>query len=125
MSTGTSQIRNIAVVGHRGCGKTSLTVALLFATGVTNRLGSVDDGNAITDFEQEERDRQMSVSPALCNCTHKGTKINVMDTPGFAEFFSEAIDCLWVADCALMVVDAAAGVEVHTHRVFEAARDRR
>lgn len=122
MSAGTSQIRNIAVIGHRGCGKTTLTEALLFATGVTNRLGKVDDGNAIADFDQEERDRQMSISSALCNCTHKAVKINVMDTPGFAEFFAEAINCLWVADCALMVVDAAAGVEVHTHKVYQTAR---
>jgi elongation factor G len=122
-SVGTSQIRNIAIIGHRGCGKTTLTEALLFATGMTNRMGKVDDGNAITDFEQEERERQMSISAALCNCTHKTVKINVMDTPGFAEFFAEVLNCLWVADCALMVVDAAAGVEVHTHRVYQTARE--
>ena len=123
MGTGTSQIRNIVTIGHRGCGKTTLTEAMLFATGATGRFGQVDDGTTITDFEPEERGRQISVSPALCNCTHKSTKINFIDTPGYAEFFAEVIDCLWVADCGLLVVDAGAGVEVHTHKVYQTAAE--
>ncbi len=123
MATDTSQIRNLVTIGHRGCGKTLLTEAMLFATGATGRFGQVDDGTAVADFEPEERSRQISISPALCNCTHDGTKINVIDTPGYAEFFAEVIDCLWVADCALLVVDAGAGVEVHTHRCYQTAAD--
>ncbi len=123
MSTSTSDIRNLVTIGHRGCGKTTLTEALLYAAGATTRLGSVDDGNSIADFEAEERERQISISPALCNCTHKKTKINIIDTAGFAEFFAESVPCYWVADAALMVVDAAAGVEVHTHKVYSTAAE--
>jgi len=92
---------------------------MLFAAGALNRLGQVDEGNAIADFDPEERNRQISVSPALCNCTHKGTRINIIDTPGYAEFFAEVIPCLWVADSGLLVIDASAGVEVHTHKVYQ------
>ncbi len=121
MGAGTSQIRNIATIGHRGCGKTTVTEAMLFAAGATSRFGQVDDGTTTTDFEPEECNRQISISPALCNCTHKSTKINIIDTPGYAEFFAEVMDCLWVADCGLLVVDAGAGVEVHTHKVYQTA----
>jgi len=123
MSTNTSEIRNLVTIGHRGCGKTTLTEALLYSAGATNRLGSVDDRNTIADFEPEERERQISISPALCNCTHKKTKLNIIDTAGFAEFFAESMPCFWVADAALMVIDAAAGVEVHTHKVYSTAAE--
>lgn len=123
MTPSTSEIRNVVLVGHRGCGKTSLVEAMLYSAGATKRLGSVDEGNAVADFAPEERARQISISPALCNLTHKGTKINVIDTPGYGEFFAEVIPCIWAADTAGIVVDAAAGVEVHTHRVYESARD--
>ena len=123
MSTNTSDIRNVVTIGHRGCGKTTLTEALLYAAGAINRLGSVDDRNTIADFEPEERERQISISPALCNCMHRKTKINIIDTAGFAEFFAESLPCFWVADAALMVVDAAAGVEVHTHKVYSSAAE--
>ncbi|MCE5216157.1 elongation factor G [bacterium] len=118
------QIRNIALVGHRSSGKTSLAEAMLFVTGAIGRLGSVDGGNATTDFIPEEIDRKLSISPALCHVEHSGTKINIIDTPGYAEFYSEVVPCLWVADTAVVVLDGVAGVEVHTRKVFAAAKTR-
>lgn len=122
MSTGTSEIRNLVAIGHRGCGKTSLLEAFLYAAGATTRQGSVDAGNSILDFEPEERARKLTISPALCTYTQQKTKVNLIDTPGFAEFFGEVMHCLWVADTAMVVVDAASGVEVHTHKVYESAK---
>lgn len=119
----TNQIRNLAVVGHRGCGKTTLTEALLYCAGAVSRLGRVDEGNSTCDFEPEETERQISISPALGYCQHKQVKINLIDVPGYAEFFAEVLPCLWVADCALLVIDGVAGVEVHTHKVFRAAQE--
>ncbi len=119
----TSQIRNLAVVGHRGCGKTTLAEALLLATGMKDRLGEVGKGTTTCDFAAEEIARQISISPAACYCEHNGTKINLIDTPGYAEFFGEAVPAMWVADCSLLVIDAGAGVEVHTFKVFEVARE--
>jgi len=118
----TSDIRNLAIVGHRGCGKTVLAEALLFSTGMKNRMGQITQGSTTCDFTAEETERQISISPAVCYYEHRGAKINLIDTPGYSEFFGEVIPCLWVADCSLLVVDANAGVEVHTYKVFEVAR---
>jgi len=120
----TSDIRNLAIVGHRGCGKTVLAEALLFSTGMKDRMGQIAEGTTTCDFTEEEAKRQISISPAACYCEHRGTKINIIDTPGYSEFFGEVIPCLWVADCSLLVVDANAGVEVHTYKVFEVASER-
>lgn len=120
----TSHIRNIALVGHRSSGKTSLAEACLFGTEAIGRLGSVDAGTATTDFVPEEAERNLSISPALCHVQHQGVKVNVIDTPGYAEFYSEVIPCLWVADTAVLVLDGVAGVEVHTRKVYATARSR-
>lgn len=117
----TGDIRNIALVGHRSCGKTSLTEGALFTTGTISRLGSVDAGTATTDFIPEETERHLSISPALAHMRHGGKKINIIDTPGYAEFYSEVVPCLWVADTAVLVLDGVAGVEVQTRKVFNAA----
>ncbi len=119
-----NQIRNIALTGHRGCGKTSLAEALLFSTGMKTRMGEVEQGGTTCDFGAQEVERQISIAAAACYCDHGGTKINLIDTPGYAEFFAEVVPSLWVADCSLLVVDAVAGVEVHTFKVFETARQR-
>ncbi len=119
----TSQIRDVVFVGHRGCGKTTLTEGLLYTAGAVSRLGHVEAGNSTCDFEPEETERKISISPALAYCEHNQVKINLIDTPGYAEFFAEVPPCLWVADCALLVVDGVAGVEVHTHKVFKAAQE--
>ncbi len=116
-------IRNIALIGHRGCGKTTLVEAMLNTAGEVSRLGGVDSGQATTDFDEEERQRQISISPALAHVHHDKIKLNLLDTPGYAEFFAEVLPCLAAVDAALLVVDAAAGVEVHTRKVFATARE--
>ncbi|HHV34728.1 MAG TPA: elongation factor G [Syntrophomonadaceae bacterium] len=109
-----SRIRNIAVIGHGGAGKTSLVEAMLFNAGHTNRLGKVDDGTATTDYFPEEIKRKISVSTALAPCEWKDCKINLLDTPGYADFFSEVKGALRVADSVLLVLCAVSGVEVQT-----------
>jgi elongation factor G len=113
-----SEIRNLGVIGHGSSGKTSLTSALLFCSGTVNRLGKVDQGTTVTDFEEEETARRVSISSALCHLEWKKTKINVMDTPGYGAFIADAKAALRVADGALVVVDGVAGVEVQTEEAW-------
>ena len=116
------QIRNVALVGHSGAGKTQLTAALLFDTDAVNRLGLVDDGTTVTDYDDEvSRKHTLSASTAFAEWNK--TKINLIDTPGMANFFSDARSALRVADAALVVVDAVAGAEVLTERVWAAANE--
>ena len=119
----TSKIRNIALAGHRGCGKTTLVENILFTTGALDRLGNVDQGTSTPDFDTEETERGLSVSPTLCHAEFGGVKINMIDTPGYAEFFGEVVPCLWVADAMVMLVDGRAGVEVHTRKVYATAKE--
>ena len=117
------KIRNVAVVGHRGSGKTSLVEAMLFQAGVTNRLGTVEAGTTVSDWDEDEQKRQMSLSAALCNCTWQDRKLNLIDTPGDSGFQGDTIAALTVADGALVVVSAVMGVEVGTGRVWRRADD--
>ncbi len=112
-------IRNVALIGHGDCGKTSLASSLLFVAGAVNRLGRVDDGTATTDFDDEEIDRKISLQTSLAHLEWRGTKINLIDTPGYAAFVADAKAGLAVADAALLVVEAVAGVQVITERVFQ------
>src|SRR5262245_61447527 len=114
-----SDIRNVALTGHGDCGKTSLASAMLFVAGAVNRLGRVDDGTATTDFDDEEIERKISLQTALAHLEWKGTKINWIDTPGYAAFVADAKAGLSVADAALLVVEGVAGVQVITERVFK------
>ena len=123
MPFSTEQIRNLVLIGHRGSGKTSLVEGLLFATGAIDRLGKVDNGAATADFEAEEVARQISITPSLCHCEHGGVKINLVDTPGYSEFFADVPVAMKVADTALLVLDAQAGVEIHTIKVYSTARE--
>ncbi len=116
-------IRNVALVGHSGAGKTQLASALLFDTGAVNRLGLVDDGTSVTDFDEEEIARKHTLSGSTAFAEWNGTKINLIDTPGMANFFSDARAALRVADVAIVVVDAVAGVEVLTEKVWAAAQE--
>jgi elongation factor G len=116
-------IRNVAIVGHGGCGKTSLVSAMLFDMGAVNRLGRVDDGTAVTDFDPDEIERKISLQTALAHGEWRKTKINLLDAPGYANFLAEARAALRVADAALVVVDAVAGVEVQTEKVWDCAAE--
>src|SRR5690349_10823041 len=116
-----ASIRNVAVVGHGGCGKTQLVSALLFSAGMVNRLGLVDEGTTVTDYDDEEIARKHTLGASLAFVEWNKTKINLIDTPGFGNFFADVRAGLRVADGALVVVDAVAGVEVQTEKAWQAA----
>lgn len=120
----TSQIRNIALISHNGAGKTTLVERLLFNTGVTTRMGSVQSGTAAMDFEEEEIARNSSVSTAIAPIEWQELKLNVFDTPGYMDFIGEVNSALKVVDGALVLVEAVAGVEVGTEVVWQAAASR-
>ncbi len=117
----TENIRNVAVVGHSDTGKTSLVSALLFDSGAVNRLCKVDDGNTTTDFDEDEHDRKITISTAVAHFEHNGKKVNLIDTPGYGIFTTDAIQGLRVADAALMMISAVGGVEVQTDKMWKAA----
>src|SRR5438874_5425489 len=112
------KIRNVAVVGHGGSGKTSLVEGLLFSVGATSRLGKVDDGTSILDTDPEEHKRKITINVAIASFQNDGAKINLLDTPGFADFAGDQRAALRVADASIVVVDASAGVQVGTQLVW-------
>ena len=116
-------IRNVGVVGHGDSGKTTLTAGLLFTAGATNRLLRVDEGNTITDFDEEEIQRKITISTAIAVAEWKKTKINLLDTPGYNIFINDTRAALVAADAALVLVDGVAGVEVQTEKVWSFADD--
>ena len=117
------RIRNVALVGHNGSGKTTLAEALLYRAGALNRLGRVEDGNTVTDFDPEEHARNMSLSLALAPFEWKGHKVNLIDTPGYADFTGDLHAAMRVADLAVFVVSAVEGVEVQTEYAWGLAED--
>ncbi|MGI8461470.1 MAG: elongation factor G [Solirubrobacterales bacterium] len=117
------RIRNVALIGHRGSGKTSLTEALLYEAGIVNRLGKVDDGTTVSDYEPDEQARAMSIGAALTSFEHDGRKINLIDTPGDPSFVAEALAALHVVDAAVVVVNGVMGVEVNTDRLWRRAAE--
>jgi elongation factor G len=116
-------IRNVALVGHSGAGKTQLAAAMLFDAGAVNRLGKVDEGTTVTDFDEEEIARKHTLSSTPAFVEWNKTKINLIDTPGVANFVSDTRAALRVSDAALVVVDAVAGVEVQTEAVWKLAQE--
>ncbi len=116
-------IRNVAVVGHSSTGKTSLVSAILFDTKELNRLGKVDKGNAVTDFDEESIERKITIATAVAHATHGDTKINLIDTPGYSIFTTEAIQGLKAAEAALILVSAVAGPEVQTEKMWRACEE--
>src|SRR3954471_11990833 len=116
-------IRNVALVGHSGSGKTQLASAILADAGMVNRFGKVDDGTTITDFDEEEVARKHTLSASLAYAEWNKHKINLIDTPGIGNFLSDARSALHVADAALIVVDAVSGVMVETEKVWEACQE--
>ncbi|HZS93056.1 MAG TPA: elongation factor G [Chloroflexota bacterium] len=117
-SYATENLRNVALVSHEGAGKTSLVEAALFDTGVTSRLGRVEDGTTVSDFEPDEKERQISLATALVPVEWRDCKINFLDTPGYPDFIGELRGALRVADTALVLIDATGGVEVGTEMAW-------
>lgn len=113
------KIRNVAVLGHGGCGKTTLVEAMAYTTGITKRQGKVEEGNTISDFDKEEIKRLFSISTSVVPIIWEDTKINILDTPGYFDFVGEVEEALNVADAAVIVISAKAGVEVGTKKAWE------
>lgn len=118
-----SNLRNIAIVGHGKTGKTSLAEAILFNAGMLKRLGKVDDGTATTDFEPEEVKRKLSINSTLASCAWEGYKLNFIDTPGYPDFVAEVKSALQAANNALIVLSGSSGVEVETEKVWQYAEE--
>ena len=115
----TDQIRNVVILGHGGCGKTSLVEAMAFLAGVTSRLGKVEDGNTISDFDKEEQKRLFSISTSVIPMEWEDAKINVLDTPGYFDFVGEVEEAVSAADAAVIVVSGKSGVEVGTEKAWD------
>jgi elongation factor G len=119
----TNDIRNVALIGHGDCGKTSLAAAMLFTAGAVNRLGRIEDGTTVTDFDEEEIERKISLQTSLAHLEWRDKKVNVLDTPGYAAFVADAKSALSVADAAFLLVEGVAGVQVITERTFKFAQE--
>ena len=119
----TKKIRNVALLGHGGSGKTSLAEAMLYITGATDRLGKVSDGNTVSDYDAEEVKRGFSLSTSIMNLNWKDCKINLLDTPGYLDFVGEVRQSLRVADSAIILVDGKAGIEVGTELAWGYAEE--
>ena len=117
------KIRNLALLGHSSAGKTSLVEAMLFDTGAVNRLGRVDDGTSVADWDDEERRRKMSINASLIPCEWQKHKLNVIDTPGYMDFVGEVISATSVVEGVVLVLDAVGGVEVGTEQVWHYAQE--
>ena len=113
------KIRNVAVLGHGGCGKTTLVEAMAYTTGITKRMGRVEEGNTISDYDKEEQKRLFSISTTLVPILWEDTKINFLDTPGYFDFVGEVEEAVSAADAAVIVVSAKAGIEVGTKKAWE------
>jgi elongation factor G len=120
---GTEAIRNIAFVGHGGSGKTSLSELFLFTAGEINRIGTVEEGNTISDYTPNEIEKQISISTGLMHFEWNGSKLNILDTPGFSDFIGEVKAALKVCETAAIVVKSAEGVEVGTESAAELMRE--
>jgi elongation factor G len=119
----TEDIRNIALVGHGGTGKTTLADLFLFKAGVNNRAGSVDDGSSLFDVDDDEKERKSSITSSVGHVTHSGKRINFVDTPGYPDFIGQVTGVLAAVETAVCLISATAGIEVNTRRVFQLAGD--
>lgn len=118
-----NEIRNVAILGHSGCGKTTIAEACLHVSGVTKRFGRIEEGNTVSDYDQEEIKRRVSISTSIIPVEWLDEKINFMDTPGYFDFEGEVRQALSVADLALIVVNAKSGIEVGTEKAWELATE--
>ena len=117
------KIRNVGLISHGGVGKTSLAEALAFTTGVTNRLGKVEEGQTVSDFHPDEIDRRQSITTSLLHFDWQGNKINLLDTPGYSDFLGEVKGTLRVVETAIVLINAVSGIEVGTEQVWESAKE--
>ena len=116
-------IRNVALVGHGGCGKTTILEAVLFATGVINRIGRVEDGNTVSDYDKMEIEKGYSISASLVPAEYKKVKINFIDTPGYFDFIGEVNSALRAVEAAVIVVDASSGIQVGTEKAWNSCKE--
>ena len=114
----TDRIRNVVLLGHGGAGKTTLAEAMAYLSGMTNRLGRVEDGNTVSDYDKEEIKRHFSISTTLIPVPWDKVKINVLDTPGYFDFVGEVEEAVSAADAAIIVVSGKAGVQVGTQKAW-------
>jgi len=115
----TDKIRNVVLLGHSGAGKTSLVESMAYLSGITTRMGKVDDGNTLSDYGKEEQKRKISISTTVIPIEWEGVKINILDTPGYFDFIGEVEEAISAADAAIIVVSGKAGVEAGTERAWE------
>ena len=115
----TDKIRNVVLLGHGGCGKTSLVEAMAYLSGITSRMGKITDGNTVSDYGKEEQKRQFSISTSIVPIEWSGIKINLLDTPGYFDFVGEVETAVAAADCAIIVVSGKAGIEVGTMKAWD------
>ncbi len=119
----TKDIRNVAFVGHGASGKTSLVEGILFKAGATKRLGCVDDGTSVSDFDAEEKERKTTIDSSVLHCNWQGKEINVIDTPGYPDFISGAIGALNAVETAVVVIAATSGIQVNTQKMWDLTGD--
>ena len=119
----TKDIRNVAFVGHGASGKTSLVEGILFKSGATKRLGRVDDGTSISDFDAEEKERKTTIDSSILHCNWRGREINIIDTPGYPDFIGNAIGALSAVETAIVAIAATSGIQVNTQKMWNIARD--
>ncbi len=119
----TENLRNVCLTGHGGAGKTSLAEAFLFSSGVLNRIGKVSEGNTVSDYLPEEIKHKVSISTSLIPVEWQGTKINVLDTPGYSDFYGEVKSALRVAECGILVICGVSGLEVQAEIVWESMNE--
>src|SRR6056297_2543510 len=117
-------IRNLCLCGHTGSGKTTLCERLLFAAGEIPRMGTVEAGNTVSDFTEQEQQHKHSLQPSIVHFDHEGHHVNVIDTPGMSDFIGHAIACFPAVECVVLVIDAVKGIESETRRLMRVARDR-
>lgn len=115
----TEKIRNVVLLGHGGAGKTSLAESMAYLAGITTRMGRVEDGNTISDFGKEEQKRKISIHTSVIPIEWEGSKINILDTPGYQDFVGETEEAVSAADAAIIVVSGKSGVEAGTEKAWE------
>jgi len=116
-----NDIRNVVLLGHGSSGKSTLAEAILHKTGLINRPGTIEDKSTVSDFDDEEKQRQHSIHSALLHADYKGKLINIIDTPGYPDFVGAALQSIPAAEASLVVISASAGIEVNTRKLFAAA----